>query len=139
MDRDHQTQFILISKHRMVSHYLLKFEVCLEEVSDSFLWEIDEEGTNSIGGIILHIVEHIKRNRQRYDRPEIIFKSGIELFFPSDGLKRGELKILVRKTFEDWSEALINANKETIEMYSLYDLIEHTGYHLGQVVDRFKG
>lgn len=25
---------------------------------------------------------------------------------------------------------------EPIDMYSLYRLIEHTGYHLGQIVDR---
>ncbi len=133
---DFLNRFILISKHRMVSHYLLKFEVCLKEVDEPYLWLEEYEGSNSVGGIILHIIEHISRNEKRYENPEIVFEQGIENYFPMTGFSKSELMEVTRNTFNQWAAALMISKKETIEIYSLYHLVEHTGYHLGQVVDR---
>jgi hypothetical protein len=55
-------QFIVISKHRLMGHYLPKFVACLEKINEDGLWHKEPGRSNSIGGIILHIVEHIKRN-----------------------------------------------------------------------------
>ena len=40
------------------------------------------DSVNSIGGIILHICEHIQRNTSRYKNPNIVFEKGIEEYFP---------------------------------------------------------
>ncbi|MDT9727137.1 DinB family protein [Xylanibacillus composti] len=128
--------FIIISKHRMVSHYLPKFQSCLGVLSDHLLWLEESENQNSIGGIILHVLEHIRRNMERYLDPGVKFTSGIEKLFPNDSFGPDELKERAYEVFQYWQKALDGSDKDSIDLYSLYHLIEHTGYHLGQVVDR---
>ncbi|WP_433944931.1 DinB family protein [Paenibacillus sp. SN-8-1] len=128
-------EFITISRHRMVSHYLPKFIRCLEEMTDFFIWE-SPDGTNSIGGITLHVVEHIERNRNRYINPECMYRDGIEKTFPKTNETQNQLINRVREVFQNWDETLKKMEPKNIGMYDLYHLVEHTGYHLGQIVDR---
>ncbi|AIE79822.1 group-specific protein [Bacillus cereus] len=46
----------------------------------------------------------------------------------------------VEKVFDEWGKAYIQAweEKRHIELHSLLHLVEHTSYHLGQIVDRTK-
>ncbi|TPV42427.1 DinB family protein [Bacillus dicomae] len=128
-----------ISYQRMKDHYLPKLVRTIRLVSEEDLWE---EGAfvNSIGGIVLHICEHIQRNTSRYKSPNIVFEKGIEEYFP---VKRQHTEVLietVEEIFDEWGKAFIQAfaEKGHIDLHSLLHLVEHTSYHLGQVVDRTK-
>ncbi len=95
---------------------------------------------NSIGGIILHICEHIQRNTSRYKNPNIVFEKGIEEYFP---VKRQRTELLlqyVEEVFDEWGTEYIQVweEKRHIDLHSLLHLVEHTSYHLGQIVDRTK-
>ncbi len=62
-----------ITYHRMQDHYLPKLVQAISFVSEEDLWK-QEDSVNSIGGIVLHICEHIQRNTSRYKNPNIVFE-----------------------------------------------------------------
>jgi hypothetical protein len=124
--------FVLISKHRMINHYLPKLITCLENITDEQIWSKETVGSNSIGGIVLHVLEHIKRNTQRLKNPGSIFDKGIEDYFPQATLNKNDLLNEIAISFKELGEAFNNTH--IIDMHSIYHLIEHTGYHLGQLV-----
>ncbi|MEI4831597.1 hypothetical protein WAX78_19400 [Bacillus sp. FJAT-53711] len=130
-----------ITYHRMYDHYLPKLLQTIQVLHTEELWE-QEKGMNSIGGIVLHICEHIKRNTARYANPDIKFEEGIEEYFPHLDISSNPLCSIIEETFANWKRAFAKAvnskNKIEIDIHSLFHLVEHTGYHLGQVVDRVK-
>ena len=71
-----------ISYYRMQDYYLPKLVQAIQFVSEDNLWK-QGESVNSIGGIVLHICEHILRNNSRYKDPNIVFEKGIEEYFPT--------------------------------------------------------
>ncbi|GAB6437233.1 MULTISPECIES: DinB family protein [Bacillus] len=128
-----------ISYHRMQDHYLPKLVQAISLVSKEDLWK-QGKSVNPIGGIVLHICGHIQRNTSRYKNPNIVFEKGIEEYFP---VKRQRTEVLlqyVEEVFGEWRKAYIQAweEKRHIDLHSLLHLVEHTSYHLGQIVDRTK-
>ncbi|MBF7152586.1 DinB family protein [Bacillus albus] len=128
-----------ITYHRMKEHYLHKLVQAIRFVSEDELWK-EGASVNSIGGIVLHICEHIQRNTSRYKDPNIVFEKGIEEYFP---VKRQRTEVLlqyVKEVFDEWGKAYIQAweEKKYMDLHSVLHLVEHTSYHLGQVVDRTK-
>lgn len=103
------------------------------------MWK-QRDSINSIGGIVLHICEHLQRNTKRYKNPNIVFENGIEEYFP---VKRHSTEFLlqyIEEVFDEWGKAYLQAweEKKYMDLHSLLHLVEHTSYHLGQVVDRTK-
>ncbi|MBP0724524.1 hypothetical protein J5Y03_04900 [Bacillus sp. RG28] len=133
--------FYKLSYHRMIDHYLPKLIQTVDMLTIQNLWQ-EEKGINSIGGIILHICEHIKRNTERYANPNIKYNEGIEGYFPSLDIEPNILSLKVQEVFNNWKkefEKVITENNNIeIDAYNLFHLVEHTGYHLGQIVDRTK-
>lgn len=127
-------EFKIISKHRMISHYYLKLMTCLESLNINQMWLKESEDLNSIGGIIIHIIEHIKRNTQKMKNPDIKFEYGIENLFPDLCYEKEIMKEKLRQTFFEFEVAI--SETESIDINNVYHLVEHTGYHLGQVIDR---
>ncbi|AKE17284.1 MULTISPECIES: DinB family protein [Bacillus] len=128
-----------ISYHRMQDYYLPKLVQAIRLVSEEDLWK-QETSVNSIGGIVLHICEHLQRNTRRYKDPNIVFENGIEEYFPIKHLSFETLLKIVEETFDEWGKVYIQVWKEKrhIDLHSLLHLVEHTSYHLGQIVDRTK-
>lgn len=132
--------FIQISLTRMYEHYLPKLIRAVESLSREQLWEQEQEIFNSIGGIILHMSEHMNRHINRYSNSETT-SGGIENYFPNMNLETEELVKQTIECFEAWKN-LINKylsgeyEIELLDMYDVYHLVEHTGYHLGQIIDR---
>ncbi len=97
-----------ITYHRMQDHYLPKLIQAISFVSEEDLWK-QGDSVNSIGGIILHICEHIQRNTSRYKNPNIVFEKGIEEYFP---VKRKRTELLlqyVEEVFDEWGKTYIQA------------------------------
>ncbi|EMK2596971.1 hypothetical protein V8U20_003979 [Bacillus cereus] len=128
-----------ISYHRMQDHYLPKLVQAIRLVSEEDLWK-QETSVNSIVGIVLHICEHLQRNTRRYKDPNIVFENGIEEYFPIKHLSSETLLKTVEEIFDEWGKVYIQVweEKRHIELHSLLHLVEHTSYHLGQIVDRTK-
>lgn len=141
---EHQTLklFIKISQQRMHKHYLPKLIQSVRALDTDSLWLKESDILNSAGGIVLHICEHVRRNSIRFSNLHPVeFGKGIEDHFPDFNLSPEELCQVAIEAFDEFHavlDRLLEQTPEEIDMHSLYHLVEHTGYHLGQVVDRAK-
>ena len=124
----------------MYSHYLPKVIHSVRQLTELELWHKEMPNLNTIGGIVLHICEHVRRISSRFaDQHHPGFSQGIEEYFPDLHLTPEELAQTVEDVFREFytlMDKLIENKPEEIDMHSLYHLVEHTGYHLGQIVDR---
>jgi uncharacterized damage-inducible protein DinB len=137
-------QFLKITLHRMCDLYFLKLKESLQRLTKEQLWGEPYTSANSIGGIVLHISEHIERCCLRLTNNESMLKEGFENYFPKENM---EVRAVVNH-FENrliaWKTVInqyINKEHELkIEhIHVLCHVVEHTGYHLGQVIDRVQG
>ena len=130
--------FISISTFRMTEHYLPKVIICLESLNDHQIWEVEVSETrlNSIGGIILHIIEQVTRNTTRFNNPETMFPKGIEEHFPITNKSKEVLIQTLIDVFSNLKSTLERIDRKNIDLYNLYHLVEHTSYHSGQIIDR---
>lgn len=138
MANDPATDFLIISKARMMHHYLPKLRACLDVLDEERLWFEESERSNSIGGIVRHLMEHARRNAVRLLNPDVRFEKGIENEFPNRPVAKERLLAELEQAFEQLAAAIDDRLRDTdgYDMYDLYHLVEHTGYHLGQIVDR---
>jgi hypothetical protein len=131
--------FLKITLHRMTDHYLPKLTQAIQSISSEELWKKGRK-QNSIGGITLHIVEHVQRHNEKYfETTKSEHTAGIENYFPHANKLPTELIVIVHNTYTSWKngmEDLITSKNQHIDMHSFYHLVEHTGYHLGQIIDR---
>jgi hypothetical protein len=134
--RNHSFEFKIISKHRMISHYLPKLKTCLEHLNNEIIWHKESEDSNSIGGIVKHLIEHLNRNTTRLRNRSATFNQGIENHFPDLNQDRTILVKELESSFMEFGIAINDINADQIDTYGIYHLVEHTGYHLGQIIDR---
>ncbi|NHN34136.1 DinB family protein [Paenibacillus agricola] len=134
-------EFVRISIFRMCEHYLPKLKLALESVDKEVLWKHEKETLNSIGGIVLHVGSHIQRHVIRYLNSGKI-EGGIENHFPDEvATSPSDLIQFITQRFNSWKEVMIdytdgNKDEKNLDMFDIYHLVEHTGYHLGQIIDR---
>lgn len=131
--------FLRISKHRMMDNYLPKIRHCLDKLNTEQLWGHELHEANSIGGILLHICEHLNRHIATYKHTVAVSAVGIENHFPDLKVSNELLVVKVEEVFHAWQRAvdeLIQKQSHSADLFSIYHLVEHTSYHLGQIVDR---
>jgi hypothetical protein len=135
----HLHEFILISIFRMCEHYLPKLKIALDGVDKDVLWKHEMEILNSIGGIVLHVGQHMDRHIIRYSSGGKI-EGGIENYFPDKvTLSSTELVQYITGSSTSWREVMTDyvegkRDFENLDIYDIYHLVEHTGYHLGQII-----
>ncbi|RCX21432.1 hypothetical protein DFP94_102185 [Fontibacillus phaseoli] len=136
--------FLKISLHRMNDMYFLKLKESLQGLSQELLWTENYPGSNTIGGITMHMCEHIARNCLRLSESDPELKQGFQEYFPSDTVTSQQLIQAFEEQLRAWSilmkryiQGELPLNEEHI--HQLYHLLEHAGYHLGQVIDRVQG
>ncbi|KAF6585153.1 MULTISPECIES: hypothetical protein [Paenibacillus] len=127
-------EFKIISKHRMYDQYLVKLRVCIKLLDEPMLWFAGEAEQNSIGGIVHHIMVHVRRNAVKLMDPTITYKQGMEDSFKPSVQNKEQLMEEVEDAFSSFCAALDNTGD--INMYDVYHVVEHTAYHLGQIIDR---
>ncbi|AUS25648.1 DUF1572 family protein [Paenibacillus polymyxa] len=127
-------EFKIISKHRMYDQYLVKLRACIQLLDETMLWGTGEAEQNSIGGIVHHIMVHVRRNAVKLMDPTITYKQGMEDSFKPSVQNKEQLMEEVEDAFSSFCAALDNTGD--INMYDVYHVVEHTAYHLGQIIDR---
>lgn len=139
-----QKTFLKISLHRMKDLYFLKLRAVLEDLPNEVLWTESYPGGNSIGSIVLHMAEHIARNCLRLTNAEGQLLPGFENFFPKDAASSLQLIQKFEEQLREWEEVMerfLHGECRLSEehLHQIYHLVEHTGYHLGQIIDRVQG
>ncbi|EEM77235.1 hypothetical protein bthur0010_26560 [Bacillus thuringiensis serovar pondicheriensis BGSC 4BA1] len=108
----------------MQDHYLPKLIQAISFVSEEDLWK-QGDSVNSIGGIILHICEHIQRNTSRYKNPNIVFEKGIEEYFP---VKRQRTELLLH--YSTLKKYLMNGEKHIYKHVEKKDILTFIVYYI---------
>ncbi|WP_235427302.1 hypothetical protein [Cohnella kolymensis] len=86
--------------------------------------------------------KHIERNHDKYLKSDqrVENKEGIENYFPVVHDMEPDILInQVKYSFEMWKQLityLLESKQSSFDMHSVYHVVEHCGYHLGQIVDR---
>lgn len=135
--------FLRVTLHRMKDLYAPKLKLALAPLTKEVLWSKPGNSGNSIGGIVLHICEHIHRNQLRLTGREEELAAGFERYFPDEDLSATQLLELAERQLRDWEAVMhLYLSGESVftaeQLHQLYHLVEHTGYHLGQVLDRIQ-
>lgn len=144
---DIATHFIAQSRGFLSDDYLPKIERCLEGLSDADVWWRANEGSNSIGNLLLHLEGstrawiagvaggvHSPRDRQQeFDRRE--------------QLPRAELMSRLRHTLAEADGVLARLDpdvllerrqaahgEEVTVLWAVYHAVEHFSMHTGQII-----
>jgi uncharacterized damage-inducible protein DinB len=138
--------FIAQSRTFLSADYLPKIERCLEVLSDEEIWWRANEGSNSIGNLLLHLAGSTRawiagvaggvpnpRDRQReFDQREQIPRAELlarirQTVTEADGvLARLEVDVLLE-------QRKAGADEVTV-LYALYHAVEHFAMHTGQII-----
>jgi uncharacterized damage-inducible protein DinB len=138
--------FIAQSRGFLSSDYLPKIERCLEGLSDEDVWWRANEGSNSIGNLLLHLAGstrawivgvaggfHSPRDRQQE-------------FDEREQIPREELMSRLRQTLTEADEVLARLDvdvllerrqaraEEVTVLWAVYHAVEHFSMHTGQII-----
>jgi uncharacterized damage-inducible protein DinB len=138
--------FIAQSRGFLSSDYLPKIERCLEVLSDEDVWWRANEGSNSIGNLLLHLEgstrawiigvaggSHNPRDRQQeFDEREQMPRAELmsrlrQTLAEADGvLGRLDVEVLLERRQARGEEVTI--------LLAVYHAVEHFSMHTGQII-----
>jgi uncharacterized damage-inducible protein DinB len=138
--------FISKSRSYLSSEYLPKIERCLEILSDEDVWWRENDSSNSIGNLLLHLDgstrtwiisvaggSHSQRDRQQeFDEREQIPRAALvarlkqTLAEADEVLARVEAETLLELRQSPWEEVTV--------FEAIYHAVEHFSMHTGQII-----
>ena len=139
-------QFIAESRAFLSADYLPKLERCLEVLTDEDVWWRANEGSNSIGNLLLHLEgstrtwimnvaggSHGPRDRQQeFDereqipRAELMARLKKTLAEADEVLARIDPAVLLERRQSPWEEVTV--------LWAVYHAVEHFTMHAGQII-----
>jgi uncharacterized damage-inducible protein DinB len=138
--------FIAESRKFLSSDYLSKIERCLDVLSDEDVWWRADEGSNSIGNLLLHLEgstrtwimsvaggSRVERDRQReFDerrqvpRAELLSRLKRTLAEADEVLAGLDTGALLERRRTPWEEVTV--------LWAVYHAVEHFAMHAGQII-----
>jgi uncharacterized damage-inducible protein DinB len=139
-------QFIAQSRRFLSSDYLPKIERCLGVLSDEDVWWRANEGSNSIGNLLLHLDgstrawivgvaggSHVSRDRQReFDEREQVPRTALMSRLRQTLAEADE--VLARFDAEALLERRQARGEEVTVLLAIYHAVEHFSMHTGQII-----
>ena len=139
-------QFIAQSREFLSADYLPKLERCLEVLSDEDVWWRANEGSNSIGNLLLHLEgstrawiigvaggSHSLRDRQQeFDEREQIPRAALMSRLRQTLAEADE--VLARLDVEVLLERRQARGEEVTVLLAVYHAVEHFSMHTGQII-----
>jgi uncharacterized damage-inducible protein DinB len=138
--------FIAQSRSFLSSDYLPKIERCLEVLSDEDVWWRANEGSNSIGNLLLHLegstrawiagvaggISSARDRQQEFDEREQIPRAELmsrlrRTLTEADG-------VLARLAVEVLPERRQARDEEVTVLFAVYHAVEHFSMHTGQII-----
>jgi uncharacterized damage-inducible protein DinB len=143
---DIATHFIAQSRAFLSSDYLPKIERCLEVLSDEDVWWRANEGSNSIGNLLLHLQGStrawITGVAGGFDNP----RDRQQEFDERQHIPRAELMSRLRQTLTEADGVLARLGVEVLlerrqargeavtVLFAVYHAVEHFSMHTGQII-----
>lgn len=140
------SEFIARSRYYLSEEYIVKIERALEPLAPEAVWHRDDEGSNSIGNLLLHLTGNIRQwivsgvggapdHRRR--STEFEARAGQDMASLIATLRAALAEVdAVLATLDD--EAL--ASRRTIQgrevsvLDAVYHVVEHFSMHTGQII-----
>jgi len=138
--------FIARSRGFLSADYLPKIERCLEVLSDEDVWWRANEGSNSIGNLLLHLegstrawiagvaggISSARDRQQEFDEREQIPRAELmsrlrRTLTEADG-------VLARLAVEVLPERRQARDEEVTVLFAVYHAVEHFSMHTGQII-----
>ena len=139
-------KLFITESRAFLTDYLPKIERCLEVLSDEDVWWRANEGSNSIGNLLLHlegstrtwIISVVGGSQSSRDRQQE--------FDERAQITRTELMARLRKTLADADEVLARLDAEALPerrqspweevtvFWAVYHAVEHFAMHAGQII-----
>jgi uncharacterized damage-inducible protein DinB len=138
--------FLDQSRGFLISDYLPKIERCLEVLSDEEVWWRANEGSNSIGNLLLHLegstrawiigvaggFQHPRDRQREFDEREPTPRAELmsrlrQTLIEADG-------VLARLAHETLLERRQARGQEVTVLSAVYHAVEHFSMHTGQII-----
>ena len=131
-----QDLLLAVVEHRICDHYLPKLRAALDCVDAGLLW--DESDPNAVGAIVLHMLAHL-RGVTGMLAGGSASSEPLEEVFPVTGQRPEDLVAELTTTGSEFRAAITacrqrHAPLRHVTVQRLLHLMEHLGYHTGQVV-----
>ncbi len=138
--------FIETARHFLLKDYLPKIEKCLELLPESDVWWRAHETGNSVGNLLLHLAGNVrqwivsgiggapdKRVRQKeFDQREPLGKTEL-LARLRASVDEADHVLASMDTAELLKPRFIQFTERT-PLQAIFHVVEHFGYHTGQIV-----
>jgi len=140
-------RFLTRSAHHLRDDYLPKVREAVALLSEDELWRREGDVSNSIGNLLLHMAGNVRqhiiagvgqRHADRRDRPAE--------FAAQSGPSKTELMAKLEQTVSEAADVLesfdpaqlltkrVIQNKDVVLLDDIYHVVEHFGYHTGQII-----
>ena len=140
------TTFIEQSRRYLSGEYLPKIEACLAAIGDDAIWWRANDGSNSIGNLILHLAGNARQwiVSGVGGAPDVRVRQAE--FDRRDPIAREELLGTLRAALADVDAALARVRPEQLSerrriqgtdvsiFGSIYHVVEHFSMHTGQII-----
>ena len=144
---DIEQRFLHRSAYHLRDDYLPKVREAVVLLSEDEIWQREGDVSNSIGNLLLHMAGNVRqhiiagvgqRHEDRRDRPAEFSAVG--------GKNKSELLAQLEQTVSEACEVLesfdpaqlltqrLIQNKEVTLLDDIYHVVEHFGYHTGQII-----
>ena len=143
---DISVEFIARSRRYLAHEYPIKIQRCLDALPPDALWRRSDDGSNSIGNLLLHLEGNIRQwiVSSVGGAPDHRHRSAE--FAAHDGADAATLFSALRKTLDE-ADAVIGrlspddlASRRTIQgrdvsvLDAVYHVVEHFSLHTGQII-----
>lgn len=138
--------FVELSKYFLTREYPSKLRQCLDVLPETAVWARNDEGSNSIGNLLLHLTGNVRQwivggvAQKKVDRnraAEFETREGagkMELLSRLDDALREAASVLDEVSDEDLIAKRFIQGRETTVLGAIYHVVEHFSMHTGQIV-----
>jgi uncharacterized damage-inducible protein DinB len=138
--------FVERSRHYLRYEYPTKIRLSVEKLDEDAIWHRFNEGSNSIGNLLLHLAGNIRQwivtgvggvEGDRNRAAEFSARSGPprdDLLAILDRAVRDADAVLARLTEADLRRSMTIQGRDTTVMGAVYHVVEHFAMHTGQII-----
>jgi uncharacterized damage-inducible protein DinB len=143
---DIATAFLERSRHYLAFEYPRKIELCLAQLPSEALWRRADEGSNSIGNLLLHLSGNVRQwiVSSVGGAPDHRVRSGE--FAAREGADARTLLATLRETLRDADAVIASLTPDSLQerrtvqgrdvsvLDAVYHVTEHFALHTGQII-----
>ena len=138
--------FVERSRYYLSYEYPTKIRLALEALDETTIWKRENEGSNSIGNLLLHLAGNVREWVVSGIGGDPCDRNRAAEFAASSGFTKAELlsglassvgdadRVLSRVSQSDLDSQVTIQGRETTVLAAIYHVVEHFSMHTGQII-----